>query len=167
MTNAAGQRIAVKPASNSSSNWVHLQDGVNKTYQTLGIERGIDTIQGAIYTLQLNYAGDLGLANNKGIIGIYVDNQLIATYNNTSSNTELNWQAISFQFAGIGCARNIRIQLEGGTGVQGRGAMLDAIRIIETLPQQADHLYAISGQFRRLPIIQVFSPDQDGSEQLK
>lgn len=167
MINAVGQRIAVKPASNSGTNWLHLQDGVNKTYQTLGIERGIDTIQGAIYTLQLNYAGDLGLANNKGIIDIYVDNQLIATYNNTSSNTELNWQALSFQFTGNGCARNIRIQLEGGTGVQGRGAMLDAIRIIETLPQQHDTLYAIAGQARRLPIIQAYSPDQDGSEQLK
>jgi hypothetical protein len=116
--------------------------------------------------LQLDYAGDLGLLTDKTRIGIYVDNQLVSTYANTSTNAALNWQALSFQFAGNGQCRNIRIQLEGGNAVLGRGAMIDALRVIETLPSQGGIVYGMVNQWVQLSHIVANLTDTDGSETL-
>jgi hypothetical protein len=168
MRNTAGQLVTVQAAGGNGRNWLQLNNGAGQGHQTLGIQRSVPTIEGAIYTLTLDYAGALGLAEAYTRIGIYVDDQLVGSYANTSGLTALNWQALSFQFAGNGCARRLRIQIEGGnTASNGRGAMVDDIRIVETLPTGNHLVYGLAGTAIALPIIEARLADTDGSETLK
>ena len=96
--NTAGQLVTVQAASGNGRNWLQLNNGAGQGHQTLGIQRSVGTLEGAVYTLSLDYAGALGLAEAYTRIGIYVDDQLVGSYANTSGLTELNWQALSFQF---------------------------------------------------------------------
>lgn len=159
--------VTVNGVSGHGSNCLHLNDGTGKLYQTLGVERDVQTISGAVYTLQFDYAGDIGKTADKTKIGIYVDGQLVSTYANTSGSTALNWQALSFQFVGNGQCQRIKIVLEGGTSSTSRGAMIDALRVVETLPVQSNVVYGISNQFVALPKVTASLTDTDGSETLK
>ena len=168
MRNTAGQLVTVQAASGNGRNWLQLNNGAGQGHQTLGIERSVRTIEGAIYTLTLDYAGALGLKEANTRIGIYIDDQLVGSYANISTLTALNWQELSFQFTGNGLDRRLRIQIEGGnTTSNGRGAMVDDIRIVETLPI-GDHLvYGLTGTSIALPIIEARLGDTDGSETLR
>ena len=158
--------VTVNGVSGHGSNWLHLNDGTGKLYQTLGVERDVQTISGAVYTLQFDYAGDIGKTADKTKIGIYVDGQLVSTYANTSGATALSWQALSFQFTGNGQCRRIKIVLEGGSSSTSRGAMIDYVRVVETLPVQSDVVYGLANQFVALPKVTASLTDTDGSESL-
>jgi hypothetical protein len=168
MRNTAGQLVTVQAASGNGRNWLQLNNGAGQGHQTLGIQRSVRTLEGAVYTLSLDYAGALGLAEVSTRIGIYVDDQLVGSYANTSGLTALNWQALSFQFTGNGRERRLRIQIEGGdTANNGRGAMIDDIRIVETLPTGNHLVYGLAGTTIALPRIEASLQDTDGSETLK
>jgi hypothetical protein len=168
MRNTAGQLVTVQAASGNGINWLQLNNGAGQGHQTLGISRDIPTIDGAVYTLRFDYAGALGLAEANTRIGIYVDGQLVNSYAGTSGLNSLNWQALSFQFNGNGRARKLTIRIEGGdTANHGRGAMIDDIRIVETLPTGNHLVYGLAGTAIALPIIDARLQDTDGSEQLK
>jgi predicted chitinase len=168
MRNTAGQLVTVQAASGNGINWLQLNNGAGQGHQTLGISRDIPTIDGAVYTLRFDYAGALGLAEANTRIGIYVDGQLVNSYAGTSGLNSLNWQALSFQFNGNGRARKLTIRIEGGdTANNGRGAMIDDIRIVETLPTGNHLVYGLAGTAIALPIIDARLQDTDGSEQLK
>ena len=93
-------------------------------------------------------------ANTK--IGVYLDGQLIGNYANTSSNSALNWQALSFGFTGNGQARDLRIVLDGGTDINtAKGAMIDALNVVETLPSTASAVYGMVNSTISLPLISV------------
>ncbi|WP_157359932.1 tandem-95 repeat protein [Caldimonas brevitalea] len=168
MRNAAGQFVTVQAAAGNGRNWLELNNGIGEGHQTLGIERDVQTIAGAIYTLSFDYAGALGLPEANTRVGIYVDGQLVGSYANTSGATALNWRALSFQFTGNGCEREISIRIEGGpTANHGRGAMIDDIRIVETLPTGNHLVYGLAGTAIALPIVNASLTDTDGSETLK
>lgn len=168
MRNAAGILVPVRPAASNGNAWLGLTNGTNEPYQTLGIEREVQTIDQAVYTLTLDYAGTLGLAASCTQIGVYVDGVRIATYANTSSNSALDWKVLSFQFTGNGQARTVRVQLEGGSGAWARrGAMIDGLRIIETLPVGTGTLYGLADTVVALPRIDAQLTNRDGSETLK
>jgi hypothetical protein len=165
-TNSQGQRVRLGQAP-QGNNWLQLHDGAGKATQNMGIERSVYSVTGAIYTLDLNYAGDLGLSNSLTGIGIYIDGIKIASYSNTSSNTGLDWKATRFQFTGKGGCQNIRIQLEGSNAVLGRSVMLDAIRLTESIASTGNLVYVVAGSSNTLPLITAALQDQDGSEQLQ
>jgi hypothetical protein len=172
MRNASGNIVRVQPSAGGGQNWIRLQNGsAAMAHQTLGIERSVDTIAGARYTLQFQYAAGPGWFEVNGRIGVYVDGQLVATYSNTSPRERLQWYAASFQFDGNGQARRVTIQLEGGNALATstatiRSANLDQIRIVETLPVSATRVYAIAGGSAALPQVLASLADTDGSEAL-
>jgi hypothetical protein len=166
MLNAAGQKVAVQAAGGAGQQWLSLNNGVNSgsnsKYQSPGIEREINTIDGAQYTFSLDYAGALGLATANTRIGVYLDGILIGNYNNTSTNSSLNWQALSFGFTGNGQPRTLSVKLEGSTDIStAKGAMIDALKVIETLPNSAGTVYGMKNGNIVLPAITAQLADSD------
>ena len=156
MRNAAGNNTTVRADADDGAQWLGLTNGLKVSYQTLGVQRSIDTVDGALYTLTLDYAGGLGLDAADTRIGIYLDGQRIATYAGTSGMTALNWQALSFQFGGNGLARSLAVRLEGGDGLLTvRAAMIDDLRIVETLPQGAAEVWGLANTPVPLPRVQA------------
>jgi hypothetical protein len=169
---ATGNAIYAQPAPGAGTNWLRLHNGTNAlAYQTLGIERMVDTVEGGRYTLSFQYAAGPGWPEANGLIGIYVDGQRIATYSATSPRERLDWRSVSFQFDGNGQARRVTVMLEGGNGVATstaavRAANLDALRIVETLPVGAEGVYGLVDTDIALPQVSAALVDGDGSEVL-
>jgi hypothetical protein len=125
-------------------------------------------MDGATYTLSLDYAGALGLAPANTRIGVYVDGVQVGSYAGTSSNTALNWEELTFSFKGNGKPRTVRIQLEGGTDIStARGAMIDALKVVETLPSSATTAYGFVNGTVSLPVIGSKLADGDVDARLK
>jgi hypothetical protein len=153
MKNAAGKSESVQAPPGTGSEWLGLSNGVGSNYQAPGIAQSFDTIAGAQYTFNFDYAGQLGLTAANTQIGVYLDGQLLGTYSNVSGNS-LNWQTLGFSFKGDGQAHTLSIELSNGTNTSTpRGAMLDALSLIETLPDSASTVYGFAGSTIALPQI--------------
>jgi len=171
MADAQHKRRIVNAASGNGSNWFELNDAKDEArpessrrgHETLGIERSIETVAGASYSLSLDLAGHLGYSADYTRIGIYLDGVKIGTDDSTSPSIALNWQTRTFQFTGTGGAQTLRIVSEANRRESnGRGMMIDNIALTETLQSNtgfedsAIPLSAIGGMLR----------DTDGSETL-
>jgi hypothetical protein len=163
-----GNQMAVQAAAGNGGQFLGLGNGVLTTYQTVGIERSINTIDGAVYTFNFDYAGGLGFAAANNLIGIYVDGQRIATYSSASSATALNWQALSYSFTGNGQARKLTVQLEGpdATAKTLRMVMLDHLSVVETLPQGVAAVWGLADNPVALPKVTAKLSDTFGGESL-
>jgi hypothetical protein len=158
MPNSLGKNVTVHPASGAGTEWLGLSNGVNggtsSHYQSVGIGRDIATVDGATYSLSLAYAGGLGLAAANTRIGVYVDGIQVGSYAGTSSDSALNWESLTFTFKGNGKPRNLRIALEGGADTStAKGAMIDALKVVETLPNSANLVYGFANSDVKLPSI--------------
>ena len=163
MPDGNGGPGVVYAASGNGQNWLNLNDGNGAGHDTLGIERSVTTTAGASYTLSFDYAGQVGAGTDLTRIGIYVDGVKLASYANTSPETALNWQALSYQFTGTGKAQKIRIVSEpSNTSANGRGAMIDDIALNETVPLNQ----GLEDTAIRLSSISAALKDVDGSETL-
>ena len=161
MRDAQGQRRIVNAASGNGSNWLELNDAKGEGHETLGIERGIQTIAGASYTFSLDLAGHLGYGADTNRIGIYIDGVKIGSDDSASPSTALNWQTRTFQFIGTGGVQTIRIVSEATQRESnGRGMMIDNIALSETL--QANTGFEDGAV--PLSAIGVALRDTDGSE---
>lgn len=110
----------------------------------------------------------LGLAAANTRIGVYVDGVQIGNYAGASSNSALKWEELSFSFAGNGQVRKLRIQLEGGTDTSTvRGVMLDALKVVETLPSTATTSYGLVNGKVALPVIGAKLANGDTDATLK
>ncbi len=173
MRNANGSMVCVKgPNGNSADDtWLNLTNSYStgcNSYQSLGINQGLNTIADAQYTMNLQYAAPLGATAANAKIGVYVDGQCVGVYSNTSTNSALNWQALSFSFKGKGGAQNISIKLEGGADMSTiKGAMIDKIDVIETLPETATTVYGFIGGSIALPAIDARLAGNNANETLK
>ena len=172
MRNALGQNVQVHPASGAGSEWLQLTNGVNSSsnakYQSTGIERSFQTMVGGSYTFTLDYAGALGLAAANTRIGVYVDGVQIGSYAGTSSNSALNWEALSFSFTGNGQVRTLRIQLEGGTDTStAKGVMIEALNLVETFPSTATTSYGLVNGKVSLPVMHAKLANGDTDATLK
>jgi hypothetical protein len=161
-----------RAAEGAGSQWLGLTNGVNSGvnsgYQSLGIERDIPTIDSATYTFSLAYAGALGLAAANTRIGVYVDGIQVGSYAGASSDTALNWEALTFTFKGNGKPRSLRIQLEGGADTStAKGAMIDALKVVETLPNSSNVAYGFVNGTVMLPVIGAKLADGDTDASLK
>ena len=153
MQNAQGKYQSVNDASGAGQEWLGLTNGVGSKYQAPGIAQSVNTIAGAKYTFTLDYAGQLGLTSANTQIGVYLDGTLLGTYSNTSTNG-LNWQALSYSFQGDGASHTLSVQLINGTNTSTpRGAMIDALNLVETLPESASTVYGFAGSAIALPKI--------------
>ncbi|WP_332879521.1 hypothetical protein [Massilia sp. S19_KUP03_FR1] len=116
MQNAAGRNITVNAAQGAGEQWLALTNGVNSGvssyYDAPGIERDIETIDGATYSFTLDYAAALGLTAANARIGVYLDGIQIGSYASAGGTNGLNWEALSFSFKGNGRPRSLRIQLK-------------------------------------------------------
>jgi hypothetical protein len=153
MTNAQGKSEPVQAPAGTGSEWLGLSNGVGSNYQAPGITQSFNTIAGAQYTFNFDYAGQLGLTAANTQIGVYLDGQLLGTYSNVSGNS-LNWQTLGYSFKGDGSSHSLSIELSNGTNTStARGAMLDALSLIETLPDSASTVYGFAGSAIALPQI--------------
>jgi VCBS repeat-containing protein len=163
MRNSQGQNVTVYAASGNGQNFLELGDAMGLGHQTYGIERSVHTRLGATYDLSFDYAGRLGYTTDFTTLGVYVDGIKIGQYANTSPNSSLAWQAVSFQFTGTGLAQTIRLVIEGGASESnGRGALVDDLRITEQLPLNTGY----EGAPIQLSAVAASLTDTDGSETL-
>jgi hypothetical protein len=163
MRDAQGQRRIVSDANGNGSNWLELNNAKGEGHETLGIERSIDTLFGASYTLSLDLAGHLGYGADFTRIGIYVDGVKIGSDESTSPSMALNWQTRTFQFIGTGGPQTIHIVSEASRSESnGRGMMVDNIALSETLPANT----GFEDGAVPLSAIGVALQDTDGSETL-
>ncbi len=147
----------------SNTSWLELNDAAYGQSQTLGIEREINTIAGADYTLNLDYAGRNGFASYNTGISIYLGNKLLLSHNGTSSRHKLNWQQLTVSFKGTGKAEKLRIITDSRLNrMFGRGSMIDNLR----LTQSKQSNQGLENQAIALDDIQTTLTDTDGSEQL-
>ena len=164
MMNAAHQLQTVSAAPDDGNNWLELNNSGGSMHQTLGIERSVDTVAGATYTLSFDYAGRIGYGADYTRVGLYVDGRSIGGYGGGSPMTTLEWQALQFSFTGTGGKQTIRIASEATkVDANGRGAMIDDIVLTEVLPANTgfeDNVIALSS-------ISAILTDTDGSEALK
>ncbi|MFK2904913.1 tandem-95 repeat protein [Dyella ginsengisoli] len=158
-----GRPQVVHAATDGGNNWLELNDAQGEGHQTLGIERSVDTVAGAAYTLSLDYAGRIGYSTDYTAIGIYVDGVLLAHYASTSPDNALNWQNLHYSFVGTGGKQTIRIVTEATKrDANGRGAMIDNIALTETLPSNT----GLEDTAVPLSQVQAALTDTDGSEVL-
>ncbi len=151
--NAQGQNETLEDASGAGQEWLGLSNGVSSSYQSPGVEQTINTVANATYTFSLDYAGQLGLASANTAIGVYLDGTLVGTYSNASVNS-LNWQSLSYSFKGDGNSHTLSVQLINGTNTStARGAMINAMTLIETEPESASTVYGFAGSPIALPQI--------------
>jgi VCBS repeat-containing protein len=170
--NQLGNLVVVQPMAGNGNQWLTLRNGrATLAYQTLGIERLVDTVDGATYTLGFDYAAGLGFAVANTAIGVYVDGVKVGSYAGTSPASALNWETLSFTFGGNGQTRRIAIILEGGTAIAGggvpqRSASIDDIHIVETLPISVALVYGLVDTAVALPKVAAALTDQFGGEAL-
>ncbi|MCE4540794.1 matrixin family metalloprotease [Pelomonas sp. P7] len=170
--NYGGNALRAQSMPGNGSQWLTLRNGrATLAYQTLGIERTVDTIDGAVYTLGFDYAGGPGFAVANTAIGIYVDGVKVGGYAGTSPTTALNWESLSFTFTGNGQMRRVAIVLEGGDAIAGgavpqRSANIDDIHLVETLPVGTALLYGLADTAIALPKVAAEPTDSFGSEAL-
>ncbi|MDK2126880.1 tandem-95 repeat protein [Parachitinimonas caeni] len=164
MRNAWGREQAVQASREGGQSWLELNDAAGSQYQTLGIERTVQTEAGARYQLNFDLAGRLGYGSGTTRIGVYVDGQRIASFDQTSGLDSLSWQAVSCGFIGQGGTQTLRLVSES-THPQpdGRGMMLDNVSLTEALPLNQGQ----AGSAIRLQGIQAGLTDTDGSEALQ
>jgi len=123
----------------------------------------VQTVVGATYTLSLDVAGRVGYSADYTRMGIYVDGVRIGGDDSTSGNSGLNWQTRQFAFTGNGSRQTIRIVSEATRrDANGRGMMLDDIRLTERLPLNTGWEDTVI----RLSAITAALVDTDGSETL-
>ena len=164
MQNQQNKMQIVHASTNGGRNWLELNDAMGQGHQTLGISRPINTVAGASYALTFDFAGRLGYSSEYTRIGIYLDNQKLATFDGTSPLTALNWQALQVNFNGKGGAQTLRIVTEATKrDANGRGAMLDNLALRETLPVNSGYEDSVIN----LSAITASLKDQDGSERLQ
>ncbi len=160
----AGRTIA-NAGLNNGKNWLELCDAFGTGAQTLGIERTVDTVEGALYTLSFDVAGWPGLGSHYTRIGIYVDDVRIGEDLTNSGLGMLGWVERSFQFVGTGEPMTIRILSEKSyVDIDfSRSMMIDDIVLTEALPAA---VVGAPGETIQLPTLNVALTDRDGSEEL-
>ncbi|MBI2382440.1 MAG: tandem-95 repeat protein, partial [Gammaproteobacteria bacterium] len=170
MANQAGSNITIhgSPNSNAANNsWLELNDS-NGLAQTIGIERTFNTVAGALYTFELDYAGRAGFGTDYTNIAIYLDGNLIGTYAGTSPQDALDWEHLLTRFVGDGLSHTLRIITQpSATHVNGRGAMLDNLMLTEERGVLAGN--ANGGADTRIDLSNYLGTslvDTDGSETL-
>ena len=156
------QRTVTAMAGNGN-NWLELNNARNDMAQSLGIQRQVDSVLGATYTLSMDVAGRLGYSSDYTKIGIYVDGVRIGGDESTSSATVLNWQSKQFTFTGTGHKQTIQIIGEATKqDGNGRGVMIDDIALVERLPANM----GLEDTAIKLSTITARLKDADGSETL-
>ncbi|MFN4116157.1 MAG: hypothetical protein ACK4F7_06635, partial [Inhella sp.] len=160
MSNDIGNAVTVRPADAANGRqWIGLRNGSRtQAHQAIGLERQVQTEAGALYTLSFDYAAHPGLASSNTAIGVYVDGVRIGIHAGSSPRTALSWQALSFQFVGQGGMQRVTLLLEGGTDpavsvATQRGALIDDIRLLETLRAQPGRVYALAEAPSALPAV--------------
>jgi hypothetical protein len=163
MVDAYDRVHTVNAAADGGSNWLEINDAGGARFRTLGIARQVTTEKGASYNLSFDLAGRLGLGANTTRIAVYVDNVRIASFDNTSGNSALDWQHASASFIGNGGKQVIRIVTDASDrDMGGRGMMVDNIALDETV--QLNH--GRQGGTVLLQGGQAGLADTDGSERL-
>jgi len=163
MADAQGRLHRVSSATGNGANWLELNNAGGLMHQTLGIERTVETLAGATYTLSLDVAGRLGYGADYTRIGIYVDGVRMGGDESTSGAQALNWQQRTFSFTGNGKVQTIRIISEATKFDRGgRGMMLDNIALTEALPANT----GLEDSSVALSVISAALRDTDGSETL-
>lgn len=130
----------------------------------LAIERVIESIAGARYTLALDLAGHPARAADQPRLAISVDGREIGGVTAFSAGESLAWEAHRFDFVGSGNRQLIRIASAAPRFAgEAPGTMIDDIVVGESLPVASGRAGTAIG----LPELRVALVDGDGSESLR
>nr|WP_321446198.1 Ig-like domain-containing protein [uncultured Cohaesibacter sp.] len=128
------------------------------------IYQTVDTVDGATYTLTLDYAGRPGYGADVNTIEVIWDGQVVATISDDASDSSVyNWQTHTINLTGDGDPSKIEIREAGVDVDYGRGMHVDNISMVESITSAA---HGEAGEAINLPDIMPTLPDADGSESL-
>jgi large repetitive protein len=168
MANQAGAQSTFLMAAGNGNQALELNNATNGTNpQTLGIERSVATVAGQVYTLTFDYAGRLGFGTDFTKVQVTV-NGVAIDFADTSTQTALNWQTLSFSFLGDGTSKVVRIETDPiQVNAAGRGALIDDITLNHAQGVIAGN--AVTGTKTDIGLdryIDAALVDADGSESL-
>ena len=147
----------------ANTSWLELNDATKNQSQTLGIERDVQTKQGASYQLSFDYAGRNGFSDRYNGISIYLGDELLRRYSATSPAQALDWHNIDISFIGTGKVEKLRIVADSEINHRfGRGAMIDNIQLTESKANNQ----GLEDNLITLDTISAILNDNDGSEVL-
>ena len=162
VTNADGNLTTMLASESHPAdlNWISLADASGGGTQTLGIERTISTIAGAVYTLAMDMAGEPRFAGEFTGMKVVVNGEVIGIRYPTCTDDGLCWCNYGFEFEGTGAAMTIQIMAFADQfAPEGRGVMIDNINLHEQIPNTG---------FKNSPIylqgVSASTEDNDGSE---
>jgi VCBS repeat-containing protein len=142
--------------------WISLADASGSGIQTLGIERSLNTIAGAVYTLTMDMAGEPYFGTGYTGVRVLIDDQELDIKYPHCETEDLCWEQYGFQFTGTGSPMTIRILAHADEfAPDGRGVMLDNIAIEEQIPNTGYQNNPIG-----LQDVISWLVDDDGSETL-
>ncbi|WP_417840883.1 cadherin-like domain-containing protein [Terasakiella sp.] len=143
--------------------YIELNDDNRDHYaDATSINRTVDTVEDATYTVDFDYSGRAGYDETVNAIEVRVNGIVVGEFNHDNANGNDNdWQDGSFTFTGTGEPMTIEFVSVGEAIDYGRGMYLDNIEAVQTLPDNAGE------EFVEYPLnLSTNLTDSDGSESL-
>ncbi|WP_271271805.1 VCBS domain-containing protein [Aliamphritea hakodatensis] len=115
------------------------------------VSRSVDTVEGATYTLDFDFAGRAGFGANVNNMQVKVNGQVIDTFSDDASGqSDHSWNDGQITFVGTGQPMEIEFVSIGEAQDYGRGMRLDNIELTQTVMDTPDA--TISGQLQATDI---------------
>nr|WP_315981314.1 VCBS domain-containing protein [Aliamphritea spongicola] len=115
------------------------------------ISRTVDTVEGATYTLDFDFAGRAGFGANVNNMQVKVNGQVIDTFTDDGTGqSDQSWNDGQITFTGTGQPMTIEFVSIGEAQNYGRGMRLDNIELTQTVMETPDA--TITGQLQATDI---------------
>ncbi|WP_261842456.1 VCBS domain-containing protein [Aliamphritea ceti] len=126
--------------STGDGKFIELNDDKLDNYDdATHISRSVDTVDGASYTLDFDFAGRAGYGANVNEMQVKINGEVINTFSdNASGQSDLSWEDGQITFTGTGQPMTIEFVATGEAQNYGRGMYLDNIQLTQTETVQAD-----------------------------
>ena len=135
-----------KDGATGDGKYIELNDDKIDHYDdATQISRSVDTVEGATYTLDFDYAGRPDFDASVNEMQVKINGVTINTFNdNADGEADHSWQDGQISFVGTGEPMIIEFVASGDAQDYGRGMRLDNIQLTETVMVQPD--LSIEGQ---------------------
>ncbi|MEZ9765799.1 tandem-95 repeat protein, partial [Vibrio splendidus] len=131
-----------------------------------GIQTNLDTTSGKLYTITLDVAPRPGYGASVNSFDVVVEGIVVGTWSASGiGDNSLNWNEVQFSFMGSDDITNIQLIESGVDNRQGRGVLIDDIKIVEHDGVQAGN----SDPQTHIELVEYINGslvDIDGSESL-
>ncbi|SNZ20526.1 calcium-binding protein [Cohaesibacter gelatinilyticus] len=147
------------------NNHIELNTDPSDSYDDApNIYQTVDTVDNASYQLTFDYSGRPGFGADVNKVEVLWDGVVVETISvDATANATYAWQSITINLQGDGDPSRIELREAGLDTEQGRGMMIDNIKLTETID---DGAHGTAGTAIKLPDLTSSLTDNDGSESL-